>query len=87
MDQRGNCQQRQQRSDQAKPLKREIAQVDERLAAAGTERTALEARLAQPLPPAEIAETGKRLKALNDEIGRLEERWLALSDQLEALAA
>jgi ATP-binding cassette subfamily F protein 3 len=82
-----SAQDRQQRSDQLKPIKREIAQVDERLAAAGTERTALEARLAQPLPPAEIAEAGKRLKTLNDEIGRLEERWLALSDQLEALAA
>jgi ATP-binding cassette subfamily F protein 3 len=81
------AQDRQQRSDQAKPIKREIAQIDERLAAAGTERSALEARLAQPLPTAEIAEAGKRLKALNDEIGRLEERWLALSDQLEALAA
>jgi ATP-binding cassette subfamily F protein 3 len=82
-----DVQDRQQRSDQAKPIKREIAQIDERLVAAGAERTALEARLAQPLPPAEIAEAGKRLKALNDEIGRLEERWLALSDQLEALAA
>ncbi|MBN8752065.1 MULTISPECIES: ABC-F family ATP-binding cassette domain-containing protein [Variovorax] len=82
-----DAQERQQRSDQAKPIKREIAQIDERLAAAGTERTALEARMSQPLPSAEIAEAGKRLKALNDEIGRLEERWLALSDQLEALAA
>ena len=62
-------------------------QIDERLAKAGSERAELEARLAQPLPSAEIAEAGKRLKALNDEIGRLEERWLALSDQLEALAA
>ena len=84
---RQDTQERQQRSDQVKPIKREIAQIDERLAAAGAERSALEARLAQPLPPADIAEAGKRLKALNDEIGRLEERWLALSDQLEALAA
>jgi ATP-binding cassette subfamily F protein 3 len=82
-----DAQDRQQRNDQARPLKRELAQVDERLAAAGTERSALEARLAEPLPAAEIAEAGKRLKTLNDEIGRLEERWLALSDQLEALAA
>jgi ATP-binding cassette subfamily F protein 3 len=82
-----DAQGRQQRSDQAKPIKREIAQIDERLGAAGAERKALEARLAQPLPSAEIAEAGKRLKILNEEIGRLEERWLALSDQLEALAA
>ena len=51
------------------------------------EKAALEERLAQPLPAAEIAEAGKRLKALNDEIAQLEERWLALSDQLESLAA
>ena len=82
-----DAQERQQRNEQAKPIKREIAQIDERMASASTERAALEARMSQPLPSAEIAEAGKRLKALNDEIGRLEERWLALSDQLEALAA
>jgi len=81
-----DAQERQQRSEQAKPLKRELTKIDERMAAAGSERTALEARLAEPLPPAEIADAGKRLKALNDEIGQLEERWLALSDQLEALS-
>ena len=81
-----DAQDRQQRSDQARPLKRELAQVDQRMAAAGAEKTALEARLAEPLPAAEIAEAGKRLKALNDEIATLEERWLALSDQLESLA-
>jgi ATP-binding cassette subfamily F protein 3 len=77
---------RQQRSEQAKPLKREIAQIDERLAEAGTAKTAIEARLAQTLPAAEIAEAGKRLKALNEEIERLEERWMTISGQLEALA-
>jgi ATP-binding cassette subfamily F protein 3 len=81
------AQSRQQRSEQAKPLKREIAQIDERLARAGTAKTEIEARLAQALPASEIAEAGKRLKALNDEIEQLEERWLALSGQLEALAA
>ncbi|MGK6306449.1 ABC-F family ATP-binding cassette domain-containing protein [Variovorax sp. DT-64] len=80
------AQERQQRGGQAKPLKRELAQVDERLAAAGAEKTALEARLSAPLPSPEIAETGRRLKVLNEEISRLEERWLALSDQIEALA-
>ncbi len=82
-----DAQERQQRSEQAKPLKKEIAKIDERMTAASTERSTLEAKLAEPLPPAEIAEAGKRLKALNDEIAQLEERWLALSDQLEALAA
>jgi ATP-binding cassette, subfamily F, member 3 len=82
-----SAQDRQQRNEQAKPIKRELSQIDERLAAAGAEKASLEARLANPLPTSEIAEAGKRLKALNDQIGQLEERWLALSDQLEALAA
>ncbi|RIX77018.1 ABC-F family ATP-binding cassette domain-containing protein [Acidovorax cavernicola] len=82
-----DAQERQQRSEQAKPLKKEIARIDERMAAASAERGTLEAKLAEPLPPAEIADAGKRLKSLNDEIAQLEERWLALSDQLEALTA
>jgi len=76
---------RQQLNDQAKPLRKEIAQIDTRLAQAAREKSAFESNLAAPLAPAEIAEAGKRLKALNDEIAQLEERWLALSDQLEAL--
>lgn len=55
------------------------------MAALGAEKTALEASLAQPMPAAEIAEAGKRLKLLNDELGALEERWLALSEDLDAL--
>jgi ATP-binding cassette subfamily F protein 3 len=84
---RQDAQERQQRNEQARPLKRELAQVDQRLAAAATEKASLEARLAQPLPAAEIAEAGKRLKTLNDEIARLEDRWLTLTDQLETLTA
>jgi len=81
-----DAQERQLRGERAKPLKRELAQVDQELAAAGSEKALLEKRLAEPLAPADIAEAGKRLKALNDQIDQLEERWLSLSDQLEALA-
>ncbi|RZI94251.1 MAG: ATP-binding cassette domain-containing protein [Variovorax sp.] len=69
------------------PLQREIAKVDEELARAGKEKSSLESRLAESLPPAEIAAAGKKLKAVNDEIDRLEERWMALSGELEALVA
>ena len=84
---RVDAQERQQRAEQEKPLKREIARIDERLSAIGKEKAVLEQRLAERLPAAEIAETGKRLKALAGEIEGLEERWLALSDQLETLTA
>lgn len=39
------------------------------------------------MPPAEIADNGKRLKAATDEIAKLEERWLEVSSELEALTA
>ena len=44
-------------------------------------------RQPQPMPPAEIADNGKRLKAATDEIAKLEERWLEVSSELEALTA
>ena len=53
--------------------------------AIGTERGALEAQLSQPLPSDEIAQAGRRLKALGDELDQLEARWLELSDQLQTL--
>jgi ATP-binding cassette subfamily F protein 3 len=82
-----DAQERQQRGDQAKPLKRELADIDQRLATAGTEKAAVEQRMTTPLQPADIVEAGKRLKALTNDIAALEERWLALSGQLEALTA
>ncbi|SFM68086.1 ABC-F family ATP-binding cassette domain-containing protein [Variovorax sp. OV329] len=82
-----DAQDRQQRLERQKPIKRELTKAETRLSAASTERDALEARMAQPMPPAEIAEAGKRLKALTDEIAELEERWLRLTDELEAIGA
>ena len=80
-----DAQERQQRGDQAKPLKRELADIDQRLVTANTEKAAVEQRMATPLLPADIVEAGKRLKALSNDIARLEERWLVLSSELEAL--
>jgi len=77
---------RQQRGEQTKPLKRELAEIDQELAAAASEKSRLEARLTQALPPADIAEAGRQLKAIDGRIARAEERWLVLSEQLEALA-
>ena len=36
-------------------------------------------------PPAELAEIGKRLKAIDTELAEREERWLELSEALQAL--
>ncbi|MBS0454924.1 MAG: ATP-binding cassette domain-containing protein [Proteobacteria bacterium] len=82
-----DAQERQARLERQKPIKKELAKAEARMAAASTEREQLETRLTQPLPPAEIAEAGKRLKVLNEEIDSLEELWLRLTDELEATGA
>ena len=82
-----DAQQRQQLATQLKPLKRELEQTDKRMATLGSEKAALEERMAQPMAPADIADAGRRLKAVTDELATLEERWLELSDQIEAASA
>ena len=82
---RADAQRRQQLAEQTRPLRRELAKAEERMDAIGTERGALEAQLSQPLPSDEIAQAGRRLKALGDELDQLEARWLELSDQLQTL--
>jgi ATP-binding cassette subfamily F protein 3 len=81
-----DAQRRQQQAAQTRPLKKELEQNEQRMAAIDKEKTTLEELLSTPIPPAEIAEAGRRLKALSDEVALLEERWLELTAQLEAAA-
>ena len=80
-----DAQARQQLAARAKPLKRELEQADKRMAELNSEKVALETRMGTRLPPAELAVCGRQLKAINDELDALEERWLALSGDLEAI--
>ncbi|HEY3634282.1 MAG TPA: ATP-binding cassette domain-containing protein [Caldimonas sp.] len=78
---------RQQRSDAAKPLKKELNVVDNRLGVLFAERDALEtASAAEALDAAQRAENGRRLKAIGAQIDQLESRWLELSTQLDQIA-
>ena len=78
---------RQQRADQAKPLRRELIRIDNRLGVLFSERDTLEAGFAnEAVTPAELADSGKRLKLVTDEIESLEHRWLEISEALEGLA-
>jgi len=82
-----DAQARQQQAQRLRPLKNELEQTDRRLAELSKERAGLEERLTQPLPPNDIADCGRRLKAANDATAELEERWLALSAQIEEASA
>jgi len=80
-----DAQARQQLSEKTRPLKRELETIDRRLGQLSQEKAELEGRLMQQLPPTEIAECGRRLKACTDELETLEERWLEVSSVLEEL--
>ena len=82
-----DAQARQQLAEKTRPLKKELEQIEKRLAALSDERAVLEQKLTQALPPAEIADCGKRLKAGQDETAELEERWLEISSALEEMSA
>ena len=53
------------------------------MASIEVEKNRLEALLTTPVSPAEMADAGRRLKVLADEVATLEERWLTITSVLE----
>ena len=79
---------RQKLAEQTKPLRKEMEGIDATLNKLADERTALEAQMAAgTAAPPKIAELGKRLKAIHDELEAAEVRWLELSGQVDAMHA
>jgi ATP-binding cassette subfamily F protein 3 len=78
---------RQQVAEKTRPLKKELEQTEKRMALLAQEKTKLETALSQPLNNSDIADSGRRLKAVNDENDTLEARWLELTEAIEAASA
>ncbi|TAG34984.1 MAG: ATP-binding cassette domain-containing protein [Polaromonas sp.] len=76
---------RQQLSDATKPLRKELEKIDSKMQALNTEKSNLQALLTTTQAPAEIAQTGKRLKAIDTDLDAMEERWLAVTEQIEQI--
>ncbi len=74
-------------NEKKRPLKKEFDGVEKTMATLESEKTALHDKLATPLTPADIAEAGKRLKAVEDELAALELRWLELTEAMDAIEA
>ena len=86
-DRKADAQARQQKSEELKPLRKELNRIDNRLGVLFGDRETLEASLATgTLAPAQLADSGKKLKALNEEIDLLEGQWLELSTQVDELS-
>ncbi len=87
-DRKASGQARQKLAEQTRPLRKEMEGIDAKLNKLADERTALEEQLASgSATPAQIADIGKRLKAIHDELEAAELRWLELSGQVDALHA
>jgi ATP-binding cassette subfamily F protein 3 len=76
-----------QSPDQVRKWKTEIARLDARIETVSNEGADLEGKLSQNPLPHEIAELGKRLKSVNDELKQLEDQWLSATEALEGLGA
>jgi ATP-binding cassette, subfamily F, member 3 len=79
-----DAQRRQQRNEALRPLKKELEQNEKRMAKLAKDKAELEATLAAPATPAVLADAGRQLKAVGDEVALLEGRWLELTEQIES---
>jgi ATP-binding cassette, subfamily F, member 3 len=85
-DRKQQAQTRAKLAERTRPLRTELTQIDARLEKLAAERTEVEAALAAAtLPPADIAEAGRRLNHIAAEVTKLEERWLELSTAIEEM--
>ena len=71
-------------SAQLKTLKRDQGKVEQLMFDLQTRKHGLEARLSTPLPAQEIGTLGLDLKKIDEELANHEEKWLAISEQIEA---
>jgi len=76
---------RQEINARTKPLKKQIDHVEKSMAQLQSDKTGLEAKLLEPISPSDIADIGKKLKVINDELASLEEKWLGWTSEIEAI--
>jgi ATP-binding cassette, subfamily F, member 3 len=70
--------------DNLKGLTRDLGKLEQSMLDLQAQKHALEARLSTPLPAQEIGELGLKLQKIDDELATHEEKWLTISEQIEA---
>ncbi|MCX7241010.1 MAG: ATP-binding cassette domain-containing protein [Burkholderiales bacterium] len=70
------------KGDTSPKARKELQDVEARMQTLNAEGAALESALSSNPHPAEIAEIGRNLTAVTEELRQLEDRWLTLSTQL-----
>ncbi|MET4575219.1 ABC-F family ATP-binding cassette domain-containing protein [Ottowia thiooxydans] len=79
------AQRRQALAAQLRPHNKAQADAEARMSQLQKEKAELEARLSTPLPPAELADAGKRLKSIDDALTKAEESWLAAGESIDQI--
>lgn len=67
-----------------KGLARDQGRVEQALLDLQKEQHSLESRLSNPLAAADLATLGGRMSEIAEELAKLEERWLTLSEQIDS---
>ena len=78
---------RQLLAEKAKPLKRELGEIEHKLDRLQHQKLELETKLSSPLPVPEMTQAAKLHKSISQEVEALEIRWLELSAQVDAVTA
>jgi len=87
-DRKASAQNRQKLSEQAKPLRLELTQLEKRMELLNQEKANIEAAMARPeTGAAQRVEQGKRLKQIGADNAQSEARWLELTETLDTLKA
>ena len=79
------AQMRLDKADRLKPLKKELQQLETSMQTQQSEWALLEAKMLSPLSGTEMADLGRQMKSKQQQMALTEERWLALSEELDAL--
>jgi ATP-binding cassette subfamily F protein 3 len=79
------AQMRQDKADRLKPLKKELHQLEASMQALQEEWALLETQMQTPLSGAEMADLGRKMKSKQQQMAQAEERWLVLSEELDAM--
>jgi ATP-binding cassette subfamily F protein 3 len=72
-------------NNRLKPVKKSIESIEKKMAALNSEKTQLEALFETEQTPSQIAESGKRLKVIQEDLDLLEMDWLSLQEELEQI--
>ena len=68
-----------------KPIKKKIEKAEKDMADLNRQKLDIETQLSQPISPAEIAQLGKNLKLINDNLASIEEEWLEWGANVEEI--